>query len=855
MYIFILGDRGNGNNMGAIFVSIFLITLCVASCIYYGFTKPQEKHTSWEQSGYRIVRTATPVVTNVVYAFPYDTRISVVFDRLPPDVGTLEMRHIILSERQKRMYKSVSEDAYDIRLFLNDGSEALDGSFSYTLTLPRVDTADGSVNIAYSQDISYGSDIITHISPRSMVVKEDHIVVYGLDHFTYFMVVSPEMDTDQCINASDPYSDTCYPTIQQAIDLAPDLFSYQDLTLTIYPGTYDEPIVISDKQRWTIRGSSAEDKPVLRQGILFEGTNQDITLQNLAIHQNTSHMPIVNVAGTVTNFTLDGLLLDGSGFEEVRGLIVSDTGSLEGDFAIHASIFRSVSHPLSTYVSTLSDMCGSSVDVVSLTHNMFDAVQGAIVIRGGGEGSTCDDPIQTVTLDGNYIDGVLPSSRTDNKYGFFQVGHAHDVYIRDNTIGDIGSMSVAETTPGVEYGAGIRLSNVSTMTIEQNTYTTNKQAIVIDNLDSVPVERRFIPQGMIAYNRFLANTQGIYIASSFADGQTFDDLSIEHNAFVHNAVAIHSDYGHSTLVVGTNWWGCNGGAGYRPVFNDGCASDTNGVSGMVVTAPPTQMSLVVSPTEIVSGDIVTATMMLSSMMPLGMPFSFATDTIPVDRVDMHTMSDAMSTSFPISNEGNVTITATLHDQTVSRTLIYSHDSSQSVASPAGSERIPSNVPLVTPIISEESIVVDTLSYDDAQQAIHNTNPCSGDVPSTPTIAHIDRDGDVAMLYLDAQEGEIDSIRIAYGIDQVTQQHEALFSYNSDNQQPYFINHLDTDTSYWYKVLAIRGCASSEWSVYRHDGHIRPMLPEAGASFMLCVFSLWLIVIGGISIRTSWYKKQ
>ena len=165
----------------------------------------------WIGNG-NIATTNDVIVLGEVYTAPQNGAVSLTFTKLPQESGFLTINEITLTNEEIEATGSVSDVAYDIT------TDMVDGTYEYDLTLP---TTSDDVSVVYAES---REDILSNTKEinEQLTIENGLIEIEGLDHFTVFVVVNPNLDGNgnTCTVAS--ITGTCYDTIQQAVNMASD---------------------------------------------------------------------------------------------------------------------------------------------------------------------------------------------------------------------------------------------------------------------------------------------------------------------------------------------------------------------------------------------------------------------------------------------------------------------------------------------------------------------------------------------------------------------------------------------------------------------------------------------------------
>jgi len=142
---------------------------------------------------------AQDVNVGLIYYYPKNEDVSVEFISLPEILGTITIREIKLSREEQEMLGALSDTAYDITSTIENGT------FTYDLTLPLPESAkDKEVVIKSAETTGELNNAKIENQPKEKT--PDNITIKGLDHFTIFMVASPNP-------IFDPSAKVYYPSI------------------------------------------------------------------------------------------------------------------------------------------------------------------------------------------------------------------------------------------------------------------------------------------------------------------------------------------------------------------------------------------------------------------------------------------------------------------------------------------------------------------------------------------------------------------------------------------------------------------------------------------------------------------
>ena len=137
-----------------------------------------------------IYETINNVEVNKDYAAPQNDKVKINFTKLSETAGKLTIKEIKLSPDQIKQLKAASDTAYDIT------STMADGTFAYDLTLPLPEQAKGKkieIKSAESSDELSNAASVN----ESKEEKLDTVTIKNLNHFTIFIITTPDPDTVQ----------------------------------------------------------------------------------------------------------------------------------------------------------------------------------------------------------------------------------------------------------------------------------------------------------------------------------------------------------------------------------------------------------------------------------------------------------------------------------------------------------------------------------------------------------------------------------------------------------------------------------------------------------------------------------
>lgn len=150
-------------------------------------TGPPAETSIWQINEDGSVTTLQPVSEGVAYHYK-DTALTVTFTRiiLP---GTLTIKEVKLTAEQQEELGAFSDTAYDIT------SSMENGTFTYDLTLPIPQSAQGqTIDVKTSESMEELDGASTISETKEIIV--DRVTITGLNHFTVFVVASPNAGAD-----------------------------------------------------------------------------------------------------------------------------------------------------------------------------------------------------------------------------------------------------------------------------------------------------------------------------------------------------------------------------------------------------------------------------------------------------------------------------------------------------------------------------------------------------------------------------------------------------------------------------------------------------------------------------------
>jgi hypothetical protein len=228
------------------------------------------------------------VVEGEEYVYPDNEDVRIRFTRVIED-GNLVIKRVELSDEDRELLNTSDNYGWDI------SSTMSNGSFTYDLTLPN--TQGNDVEVKYTEDGSNYESIDSNVE-----VNEGVIYIEGLEHFTVFVVTNdstPLSSTSNptCVEAGASSNSDCYNSIQDAINVADP----EDI-IEVYPGTYDETIVINDNNI-TLQGVG-ETKPQIKRNNATASTKRLVDIRGSNV--TFENFEIVGLDKTYVGISISG---------------------------------------------------------------------------------------------------------------------------------------------------------------------------------------------------------------------------------------------------------------------------------------------------------------------------------------------------------------------------------------------------------------------------------------------------------------------------------------------------------------------------------------------------------------------
>ncbi len=126
------------------------------------------------------------------YISPQNSRVRIIFTKLPENPSTISIEEITLTQAEIEVTGAVSDKAYDIK------TDMLDGTFEYDLVLPSIEE---KTKVVYVEE---RKDIFTDVKEvnNELVNEKDIVKIEDVDHFTIFIVTGiwPTTSNDSIVS-------------------------------------------------------------------------------------------------------------------------------------------------------------------------------------------------------------------------------------------------------------------------------------------------------------------------------------------------------------------------------------------------------------------------------------------------------------------------------------------------------------------------------------------------------------------------------------------------------------------------------------------------------------------------------
>ncbi|MFA6973326.1 MAG: MBG domain-containing protein [Parcubacteria group bacterium] len=145
---------------------------------------------TWKENSNGSYTTNAPVALDVTYAYPENDKVEIKFTKLPEVAGTITIKEIKLSDKQRVEIGSLSNNVYDITSDMQDGSFA----FELSLPMPAGKITAEQVEVKYAEKISdlpkAESTVKDEDVKEELNSQEDTLTVKGVDHLTIFFIAA-----------------------------------------------------------------------------------------------------------------------------------------------------------------------------------------------------------------------------------------------------------------------------------------------------------------------------------------------------------------------------------------------------------------------------------------------------------------------------------------------------------------------------------------------------------------------------------------------------------------------------------------------------------------------------------------
>lgn len=279
-------------------------------------------------------------------------------------------------------------------------------------------------------------------------------------------------------------------SIQNGVDVAST-----GANVDVAAGTFAGNVYIN--KGLTLAGAGM-DATTLTDGIDLGNTSfSDLVFRDFTVSGASSNAVVKN--GKVTNFTMDGVRVDGENVADQHGFA---SGKFYGDIAITNSEFVNIRG-----WSAFDNSTGGSATAltsVDFSNNLLDNVQGHIAFR---QLNPTD-----VNISGNTVRNT--GDATNSFGGIFKVFNSSlggTVDFANNDVSDIGT-SGFNPAGEAAYGAALLVRNVSDLNITGNTFTDNNQVFAVEPGKALPTNTTFTD------NTFTNNAYVIYTPTNVLPG-------------------------------------------------------------------------------------------------------------------------------------------------------------------------------------------------------------------------------------------------------------------------------------------------------------------------------------------------
>ena len=269
------------------------------------------------------------VTINTNYDGPAGVRVR--FTAINGTPGSLSIAQSTLSSDQVNQLGALTATVYDI------SSSMANGTFSYDLTLPLPQGVSGNnftVKYASSLD-SLGS--AQSVSENITVNEDGTFTIHNLNHFTVFVVVNPNTQSNCDGVAIGPFdAGNCYTTIQAAVNAAQN---GDTINVGSTGSPYNETVYVNKQLTFvgsnnpTVTAFVLQTTPVTITGITTTVSIANPTINSLGT-ANSGNQASYNISGTAAaNSTLNYTITGTSG--SATG---STTSSSSGTFSFSVDL-------------------------------------------------------------------------------------------------------------------------------------------------------------------------------------------------------------------------------------------------------------------------------------------------------------------------------------------------------------------------------------------------------------------------------------------------------------------------------------------------------------------------------------
>ncbi|MFW5719678.1 MAG: hypothetical protein ACOCXT_01465 [Candidatus Dojkabacteria bacterium] len=363
------------------------------------------------------------IKSNTRYTYSLNERVSIQFHTLQD----IESPYLTIEETSVEVNKKkVTGYAFETNM--------KNKTFSYDLTLPKSQNSEHA-EVHYSED----GEVFTKV--KNTKEEGDSVTIKNLDHFTIFVVTTPDPVQADCTGAGIGIvgSDSCYNTIQEAVDNAAE-----GDTIEVQAGTYNETVLISTNNI-ILRGNGGDAN--------VAGADGSVIIDGSGITSGPNGRP------SAISFTegVSGVTIEGFHIRNFRDTVTNSPGRGAG-----------------------IDSWDVNTSNITITNNTFTNIDWAAVFTGSNDGATGTDG-WVVTQNDVQMGTWSPNN---NVYGI-EMTNATNAVVAENMVSggyqgvlissqnaavqnvEVRNNAISETEVSNIYVYG---DNVTDVAIEDNTF-------------------------------------------------------------------------------------------------------------------------------------------------------------------------------------------------------------------------------------------------------------------------------------------------------------------------------------------------------------------------------------------------